>query len=254
VLKTAPQISLNSTDTNGSTPLVWALTFGEIKAANLLVSRGANLFLKDKVGMRGVDFMVHGLEVDCSGPMVLQYALDLRWKSVRDLFCVRKRIIDMSHRSSSSSLGGVIMVDGDGTSMTTIVTTKKTKKRKIKNTKEGRKEGRKPKHASVPSPDIVLIFSNDTLFKHITDFLSTSSGQQEDVVPVVSPSHPPPAAAVVAAVADAVVTATNKRTVLSPSPPPPAVVVADFPPPTNKRKRQLSASSIEAELLIGLSG
>jgi hypothetical protein len=76
-------IRVNSTNKNGSTPLMKAIEQQSFEAAKLLVERGGNLFISDDDGQRAVDY-------EPLGPQVLQHAKDLLWDSVKPLIILSK--------------------------------------------------------------------------------------------------------------------------------------------------------------------
>jgi ankyrin repeat protein len=89
-------IDVNSTDNDGTTPIMVTI-HDDLMASNLLVERGANLFLRNNEGTRSIH---HPL-----GPHVLQHALDLRWSSVKQLLFISNfhENSDLAASSSSSS-------------------------------------------------------------------------------------------------------------------------------------------------------
>jgi hypothetical protein len=75
-------ITVNSVDNGGDTPIIDALDYGRQQAAELLVEKGANLFLKSNGGRSAIE---HEL-----GPKLLQHAKDLVWGSVKPLLLLTK--------------------------------------------------------------------------------------------------------------------------------------------------------------------
>jgi ankyrin repeat protein len=85
VLANTP-IDVNSKDDYGDMPIIFTIN-DSLMASNLLVERGANLFLKYNDGHRAIDHRDNG-------PRVLQhaknYSNELRWSSVRPLLLLSK--------------------------------------------------------------------------------------------------------------------------------------------------------------------
>jgi hypothetical protein len=85
-----------------------------LEAAELLVERGANLFMEDNYGIRAIDIHSHRGVDTILGPRVLQHALDLRWSSVKLLVLVANSISSSSSNATnlpqppSSSLASTI--------------------------------------------------------------------------------------------------------------------------------------------------
>jgi hypothetical protein len=76
VLSTS-RLDVNSSTTTGRTPIMFALLYDQMSAANLLVSMGANLFMRSSEGRRAIDRDL--------GPSVLEHAKYLRFQSIRPL-------------------------------------------------------------------------------------------------------------------------------------------------------------------------
>jgi hypothetical protein len=77
-------IDVNSEDNHGHTPISLALLNSNLMAHNLLIERGANLFIKNIFGRRAIDYG--------NGPQLLQHAKNLLWESVKPLLLLSKAI------------------------------------------------------------------------------------------------------------------------------------------------------------------
>jgi hypothetical protein len=76
-------IDVNSKDDDGITPIMLTI-YNNLMASNLLIERGANLFMKNKNGRRAIDRY--------NSPQVLQHAKPLLWESVKPLLLLTKAI------------------------------------------------------------------------------------------------------------------------------------------------------------------
>jgi ankyrin repeat protein len=94
-------IDVNSTDSEGWTPIIWALNNNRLDAGKLLVEKGANLFNKSDNAESAIDLVL--------GPQVLQHAKDLIWESVKPLLLLSSAC---STSTPSTSLIKVFSISG----------------------------------------------------------------------------------------------------------------------------------------------
>jgi ankyrin repeat protein len=76
-------IDVNSTANNGAIAISCALYNNRLEAANHLVEKEANLFMKHQNGELAIDTRVNG-EPDQLGYQVLQHAKELRWSAAKE--------------------------------------------------------------------------------------------------------------------------------------------------------------------------
>jgi hypothetical protein len=94
---------INSTTMKGETPIMFSLIYNDLNEANILVEKGANLFLKDKYRERAIDIRSLFDHAVVLGPQVLQHAKDIRWSSVKQLLLLSKAYDSSDVVASSSS-------------------------------------------------------------------------------------------------------------------------------------------------------
>jgi hypothetical protein len=95
VLTNTP-IDVNSTEADGWTPISFALSKGHYEVHTRLIERGANIFVKDNDGERAIDDPVRGQPTTFLGPLVLNYAKDIKWESVKPLHLVSASYLSQS--------------------------------------------------------------------------------------------------------------------------------------------------------------
>jgi hypothetical protein len=94
-------IDINSTTTEGETPIMFLLKNNCLNGAKYLVEKGANLFMKNKDGERAIDIHIindpdihfindPAIVLGPVGLQVLQHAKDIRWSSVKQLLLLSK--------------------------------------------------------------------------------------------------------------------------------------------------------------------
>jgi ankyrin repeat protein len=96
-------IDINSTTTEGITPIMFSLMRNELNGAKFLVEKGANLFMKNKDGERAIGIHVINDPAIVLGPQVLQHAKDIRWSSVKQLLLLSKAYESADVVSSSTN-------------------------------------------------------------------------------------------------------------------------------------------------------
>jgi ankyrin repeat protein len=78
-------IDVNSTANNGAIAIGCALHKNKLSAANYLVEKGANLFVKHQNGVMAIDIRVHNQpNGEQLGYLVLQHAKDIRWSAAKE--------------------------------------------------------------------------------------------------------------------------------------------------------------------------
>jgi ankyrin repeat protein len=95
-------MKVDSTSNYGVTSLHGALINNKLAAAKYLVEKGANLFQRDGENRRALDIRFRGdRNNEAMGPQVLQYALELRWSSIKDLLLVANSLSSLSESGRS---------------------------------------------------------------------------------------------------------------------------------------------------------
>jgi ankyrin repeat protein len=97
-------LDINSVDNDGRNPFRLSFGYHKLEMAKHLVTKGANLFLKDN---NGLSAMATNLV-----PVVLRLAIELRWTAVMPLLCLSKACSLAADDSLSPVLPSVIKVFG----------------------------------------------------------------------------------------------------------------------------------------------